>query len=83
MRADVPAVYIGHGPDFIGQMEGWGARMMSDYREDHYRQPSDEYRPDADLRGAVQQGRVAFRVGLAVANARERPSWIEESGSGN
>jgi Zn-dependent M28 family amino/carboxypeptidase len=83
MRADVPAVYIGHGLDFIGQMEGWGARMMSDYREDHYRQPSDEYRPDADLRGAVQQGRVAFRVGLAVANARERPSWIEESGSGN
>ncbi len=83
MRADIPAVYIGHGLDFIGQMPGWGARMMSEYRESHYRQPSDGYLPDTDLRGAVQQGRVAFRVGLAVANARERPTWIEESGSGN
>lgn len=83
MKADVPAVHIGHGLDFIGQMPGWGARMMSDYRENDYRQPSDEYRPGTDLRGAVQQGRVAFRVGLAVANARERPVWREESGSGN
>jgi Zn-dependent M28 family amino/carboxypeptidase len=83
MKADVPAVHIGHGLDFIGQMPGWGARMMSDYRENNYRQPSDEYRPGTDLRGAVQQGRVAFRVGLAVANARERPSWKEELRSGN
>ncbi|MGD2217502.1 MAG: hypothetical protein PVJ64_12135, partial [Gemmatimonadales bacterium] len=77
MGAEVPAVYLGHGLDFIGQMPGWGARMMSEYRERHFRQPSDEYRPDSDLRGAVQQGRVAFRVGLAVANARERPRWNE------
>jgi Zn-dependent M28 family amino/carboxypeptidase len=83
MRADVPAVYIGHGLDFIGQMPGWGAGMMSDYREEHYRQPSDEYRADSDLRGAVQQGRVAFRVGLAVANAGERPVWKDEVGSEN
>jgi Zn-dependent M28 family amino/carboxypeptidase len=83
IRAGVPAVYIGHGLDFIGQLPGWGGRMMSEYREDHYCRPSDEYRPGADLRGAVQQGRVAFRVGLAVANARERPSWREESGGMN
>jgi len=83
LRAGVPAVYIGHGLDFIGQMPGWGARMMSEYREDHYCRPSDEYRPGADLRGAVQQGRVAFRVGLAVANARERPSWMQEPGGGS
>ncbi len=83
MRAEVPAVHIGHGLDFIGQMRGWGTGMMNDYREEHYRQPSDEYRPDSDLRGAVQQGRVAFRVGLAVANARERPRWNEGSGTGN
>jgi Zn-dependent M28 family amino/carboxypeptidase len=83
IKAGVPAVYVGHGLDFIGQMPGWGARMMSDYRENHFRQPSDEYRPGMDLRGAVQQGRVAFRVGLAVANARERPSWREESGGGD
>lgn len=83
LRAEVPAVYIGHGLDFIGQMPGWGRRMMSEFREEVYRRPSDEYRPDSDLRGAVQQGRVAFRVGLAVANARERPSWKEESGGGN
>ena len=50
-------------------------RMHREYNELHYHQPSDEYRPDFDLGGAVQQCRVAFRMGLSVANAASRPTW--------
>ncbi len=75
MKAGVPALHVRHGLDYIGQMPGWGAQMLAEYNETDYHRPSDEYRSDFDLRGAVQQGRVAFRVALALANAPERPVW--------
>ncbi|UCC72658.1 MAG: M28 family peptidase [Gemmatimonadota bacterium] len=73
VEAGVPAVYVGHGLDYIGEMPGWGVELMDRYREMDQHRPSDEYRPGLDMRGAVQQGRVAFRVGFALADARERP----------
>jgi hypothetical protein len=75
IRRGVPAVQISHGLDYIGRMPGWGAQLMAQYREEDYHKPGDEYRLGLDLRGAVQQGRVAFRTGLAVANNRARPSY--------
>ncbi len=75
MRAGVPAVLVGHGLDYIGQMPGWGEQVLAHYAEHVYNRPSDEYRSDFNLRGAVQQGRVAFRLGLEVANVEERPTW--------
>ena len=75
MKVGVPVIYIEHGLDYVGQPPGWGERLREEYNEQNYHQPSDEYRPDFDLSGAVQQGRVAFRVGLGVANAPEMPTW--------
>ena len=71
MRAGVPVAYIGHGLDFIGRMPGWGEQTLEEYNRTRYHQPSDEYDPEFDYAGAVQQARVAFRVALAVANAAE------------
>jgi Zn-dependent M28 family amino/carboxypeptidase len=75
MNAGVPAAYVNHGLAYIGRLPEWGLRMHREYNERHYHQPSDEYRPDFDLGGAVQQCRVAFRMGLSVANAASRPTW--------
>lgn len=74
-RAGVPAVRVGHGSDFVGRLPEWGRQRLQEYVELHYLRPSDEYRANLDLRGAVQQGRVAFRLGLQVANGQERPVW--------
>ncbi len=74
-RAGIPSVRVGHGLDFVGQLPEWGRQQMQDYVERHYLRPSDEYRAEFDLRGAVQQGRVAFRLGLQAANAEARPGW--------
>lgn len=79
MKAGVPVAYIDHGLDFIGQMPGWGEQLLEEYNALHYHQPSDEYKTDFDLSGAVQQSRVAFRVVLAVANAAGRPTWNDDS----
>ncbi|NNG16030.1 MAG: M28 family peptidase [Gemmatimonadales bacterium] len=80
MRAGVPSVLVGHGLDFIGRMPGWGEQILAEYIRTGYHRPSDEYRADFDLRGAVQQGRAAFRLALWAANTPARPAWSGESG---
>ena len=82
LKVGVPAIMVGHGLDFIGRMPGWGDRMLQEYIETSYHRPSDEYLPDLDMRGAVQQGRVAFRIGLGVANRRERPVFRDTRWTG-
>ncbi len=75
MKRGVPVAYIEHGLDYVGRMPGWGDEMRAQYIAQHYRQPSDEYDPEFDYSGAVQQARVAFRVGLSVADALAIPVW--------
>lgn len=76
VRWGVPAAYIEHGYDYVGRPEGWGVQRQDEYNERDYHQPSDEVRPDFDYAGAVQQGRVAFRVGWEVAEAKDLPQWL-------
>ncbi len=79
MKAGIPAAYIEHGLDYVGRMPGWGDNMREEYNAARYHQPSDEYDPQFDYSGAVQQARVVFRVGLSVANATDIPVWNEGS----
>ena len=78
-KAGVPAISIGEGLDFVGKGREWGEQQDADYTNNRYHQPSDEYRPDFDLRGAVQLARVVLRMGLSLANSDERPSWNEDA----
>jgi hypothetical protein len=72
-EAGVPAALLAHGLDYVGRMPGWGSQMLDHYSQALYHKPGDEYQPGLDLRGAVQQGRVAFRLGLRLSNRRTRP----------
>jgi Zn-dependent M28 family amino/carboxypeptidase len=74
-RAGVPAVSIGAGTDFVGHPKEWGVQQQDDYTAHRYHQPSDEYRPDFDLKGAVQLSEIVLGFGIAVANAPTVPDW--------
>ncbi len=74
-RGGVPAVFFGTGRRFRGQDAGYFERMENDYNQHRYHQPSDELRPDMKFGGAVQQMRVAYRLGLWLANSTARPGW--------
>jgi len=78
-KAGVPAVSIGEGNDFVGKPAGWGKQQGEDYTAHHYHQPSDEYRPDWDLSGAVQLSEIVLRLGRAVANGARRPTWAPDA----
>ena len=45
----------------------------------HYHKPSDEYSSEWDLRGAVDDIRLLFQVGVDLVYSRDFPSWSEGS----
>jgi Zn-dependent M28 family amino/carboxypeptidase len=74
-KAGVPAVSIAAGNNFVGKPAGWGTAQMQDYTDNRYHQPSDEYRPDFDLSGAVQLSEIVLGFGRSIANAASVPTW--------
>jgi Zn-dependent M28 family amino/carboxypeptidase len=78
-KAGVPSASIGAGNDFVGRPAGWGARQEEDYTAHRYHQPSDEYRPDFDLSGAVQLSEAVLRFGTEIANAATVPQWNRDA----
>jgi Zn-dependent M28 family amino/carboxypeptidase len=74
-KAGVPSVSIGGGTDYVGQPKGWGEQRQADYTAHRYHQPSDEYRSDFDLRGAVQLSQLVLSFGRALANSPVIPAW--------
>jgi Zn-dependent M28 family amino/carboxypeptidase len=74
-KAGIPAVSIGPGVDYVGHPAAWGQQQADDYTAHRYHQPSDEYRADFDLTGAAQLAEIVYRLGLAVGNANDIPTW--------
>jgi len=78
-RAGVPSASIGAGTDFVGKPAGWGVQQQEDYTEHRYHQPSDEYRPDFDLSGAVQLSTLVLDFATQIANAATLPQWNRDA----
>jgi Zn-dependent M28 family amino/carboxypeptidase len=74
-KAGVPAVSIGAGTDFVGRPREWGVQQLEDYTAHRYHQPSDAYRPDFDLSGAVQLSEIVLGFGRWLANSPTVPTW--------
>lgn len=79
-RAGVPVLQVQHGLQYRDRPDGWGVALMRRWSAEHYHQPSDEYSPDLDLSGAVQQGRLIFGLGHDLASTDFMPEWLEGSG---
>jgi Zn-dependent M28 family amino/carboxypeptidase len=78
-KAGIPAVSIGGGDDFVGRPREWGKQQADDYTGHRYHQPSDAYRSDFDLRGAVQLSEIVLRFGLKLANQPSVPRWSPDA----
>lgn len=78
-KVGVPSVSIGEGNDFEGRPKGWGTQQGEEYTARHYHQPSDEYRPDFDLRGAVQLSNIVLTFTRSLANGTVWPAWNKDA----
>jgi Zn-dependent M28 family amino/carboxypeptidase len=75
-KIGVPALYLSGGQDYIGQEKGWGQKQGASWINTHYHQPSDEYNPNWDLSGCIQDLNLLFEVALRLANKEQMPSWL-------
>jgi Zn-dependent M28 family amino/carboxypeptidase len=75
VKKGIPAMFPGAGfLDANGGTETY--RKLSDaWAEHHYHRPSDDWKPGYRADWTLPELKFDFLVGLAVANARDRPHW--------
>jgi Zn-dependent M28 family amino/carboxypeptidase len=78
-KAGVPALYAKSGLDDSARGPVWGRARLDDYVAHRYRQPSDQYSPDWDVRGALEDLTLYYDVGNRVAHTRRFPRWYPNS----
>lgn len=78
-KQGVPALYTDVGTRHAEKGPDYMERMMEEYRAERYHAPGDEYDPDWDLRGAVQDARLFYRIGHRLAMETYFPKWNEGS----
>ena len=76
VRKGIPAAFLVPGytsldPDIDGEA------VVVDHRKHHYHQPSDDLSRPVDWDSAVRFGRANARIGYAIANDDNRPTWNE------
>jgi Zn-dependent M28 family amino/carboxypeptidase len=74
-QVGVPGVYLHSGVNVVGKPDGWGKEQLEIWTEKTYHQVSDEFDPNWDLAGAVEDAQLLLQVGLEVADAPEMPAW--------
>jgi len=78
-KVGVPMLYPGGGFDLVDGGKVAGKAVRDDYRIHHYHQPSDEYNPNWDLSGPVQDLDVLYTLGDEIANSDVWPNWYKDS----
>ncbi len=78
-QAGVPSLYAQGGLDDSARGPAWGRAQLDDYLTHRYRQPDDQYSPNWDVRGALDDLRLYYAVGFRVAHTRRFPRWYPNS----
>ena len=74
-KAGVPVLYMDSGHDYVGRPKGWGDKVVEEWVQKTYHQPSDEYKSSWDLSGEMQDLHLLFETALHIANQNEMPAW--------
>ncbi len=74
-KIGIPAIYLSAGTDFRGRDPEWGRQQIDTWTQTHYHQPSDELGDSWSFEGLVEDARLGFLCGLAIAQADALPAW--------
>ena len=79
-KIGIPALYASGSYEDFDHGHEYVKRIMDNYREHKYHQPSDEYDPQTtELSGVRFDAQLFFEVGLKLANEDYFPKWYEGS----
>jgi Zn-dependent M28 family amino/carboxypeptidase len=76
-KVGVPVLYAESGNDYVGKPEGFGDAAAKDYTSKRYHKVKDEFNPDWDYSGALQDMELLYEIGHTIANERSFPNWYE------
>ena len=74
-KKGVPAFYPDTGVAFIGKSPEYSQQKRDEYNKNDYHRPSDEVKPDWDLSGTAEDGKLLMAMGYRIANAAKFPEW--------
>lgn len=78
-RAGVPALHAGGGSDHVAYGTAYVDEISKKYDEVAYHQPPDEFDPEWDYAGAMEDVNAYYALGQRLAYGREWPTWRENS----
>ncbi len=76
-KVGVPVLYAESGSDYIGKEEGYGEAIAKDYVSNRYHKVGDEFDPNWDYSGAIEDMEMLYEIGTTIANERSFPNWYE------
>ena len=78
-KAGVPAVSFEGGNDLVNGGLKRGQAIAEEYNKNRYHQPDDEYQPDWNFSGIVNDAELLFAVGYSLADSDAWPNWSSDS----
>lgn len=78
-KQGVPALYTSMGVDHVEHGKEWTLAKRDDYIKNKYHKPSDEYDPNWDLSGGIEDLQLLFKIGYRLSMESFFPNWKEGS----
>lgn len=75
----MPALSAGSGIQHVEKGEKWGLAQKEKYIREKYHKPSDEFDPDWDLSGILDDLHMYFKIGYRLSMESTFPNWKEGS----
>lgn len=75
-RVGIPSFSVSEGQLYKGHDAAWGETQAKDYVENHYHQPSDEYRADWDFKGLAKMTQFGYVLGWKAASQTAEVQWL-------
>lgn len=76
-KQGVPAIYASGGIDHVVHGEKWTQAIKDKYIAENYHKVSDEFDPNWDLSGAIDDLQLLFQVGFRLSVESTFPGWHE------
>ena len=76
-KAGVPAIYAKGGIENLEKGSEFGQSVIDDYYGEHYHKGADNFDPNWDLRGVVQDLNALQQLGKTLANSDKWPNYYE------
>jgi Zn-dependent M28 family amino/carboxypeptidase len=74
-KIGIPAIYLDEGTDFRDKPEA-AKKKKEEWDAKSYHQPSDEIDPDWTYDAVIEDARLGFLAGVAVAEDPKLPTWV-------